>query len=334
MKKDRSESIQKELVIFTSGKKAVKLRGDFRNETLWATQAEMATVFGVNVRTVNEHIKNIYKTKELTESSTIRKIRIVQDEGSRSVERDVMHYNLDAIISVGYRVNSKTATKFRQWATQVLREHITEGFTINRARIGENYKAFLTAVNNLKAFAPAQSNVDTESVLELVQLFADTWFSLDAYDKEVLSPGKVTKKKVKFSSNEFLSALSVLKNELIRKGEASKNFAQERRAGSVEGIIGNVMQSFGGGAVYPTIEAKAAHLLYFIIKNHPFVDGNKRSGAYAFVWFLQKAKVLDTNRLTPSALTALTLLIAESDPTDKEKIVDLVVLLLAGPKRK
>ena len=114
----------------------------------------------------------------------------------------------------------------------------------------------------------------------------------------------------------------------MKKGEASENFAQERNQESVEGIVGNVMQEFGGQAVYPTIEEKAAHLLYFIIKNHPFIDGNKRSGAYAFVWFLQKARVLDTNQLTPSALTALTLLIAQSDPKDKEQMTKLVVLLI------
>lgn len=154
----------------------MKLRGDFRNETLWATQAEMAWLFDVDVRTVNEHLKNVYKSGELAESATIRKIRIVRQEGKREVGRDVQHYNLDAIISVGYRVNSKIATTFRQWATNVLRQHITDGYTINRTRIGENYAAFMVAVDNLKALVPAESMVDTESELELVRLFADTGF--------------------------------------------------------------------------------------------------------------------------------------------------------------
>lgn len=131
-----------------------------------------------------------------------------------------------------------------------------------------------------------------------------------------------------------MDSVAVLKTELMRKGEASENFAAERKAESVEGIIGNVMQSFGGKAVYPSVEEKAAHLLYFIIKNHPFVDGNKRTGAFAFVWYLKKAHLLDTGRLSPAALTALTLLIAVSDPADKAKMIDLVVLLLAGPKRR
>ena len=171
--------------------------------------------------------------------------------------------------------------------------------------------------------------MDGKEVLELVRLFADTWFSLDAYDKELLSPTKVSKKKVALTASELQDSLGVLKKELMKKGEATDNFAQVRGQQSLEGIVGNVMQSFGGQAVYPTVESKAAHLLYFIIKNHPFVDGNKRSGAYAFVWFLQKARVLDTKRLTPTALTVLTLLIAESNPKDMEKVVSLVALLIS-----
>ncbi|HMA78754.1 MAG TPA: virulence protein RhuM/Fic/DOC family protein [Candidatus Paceibacterota bacterium] len=324
---------QTELVIFTHGRQKVKLKGDFDRETLWASQAEIAAVFGVDVRTVNEHLNNIYKIKELEEMATIRKFRIVRKEGSREVEREIMHYNLDAIISVGYRVNSATATRFRQWATKTLREHITKGFTINPSRIEANYSQFMEAVESLKKLASAESLVDTESVLELVRLFADTWFALDAYDKEALTPKKVTKRSVKLTAELLLEGVAVLKTELMRKGEATENFAQERNRDSVEGIVGNVMQSFGGQPLYPSLEAKAAHLLYFIIKNHPFVDGNKRTGAYAFVWYLRKAKMLDTTRLTPAALTALTLLIAESDPKDKEKMIDLVVMLLAGPKR-
>jgi prophage maintenance system killer protein len=168
----------------------------------------------------------------------------------------------------------------------------------------------------------------TSDVLDLVRLFADTWFSLDAYDKEALQAKRVNKRSVALTAEELTESLQILKSELIEKGEATDNFAQVRSQQSFEGIVGNVMQSFGGKAVYPSIEGKAAHLLYFIIKNHPFVDGNKRSGAYAFVWFLHKAKVLNTNRLTPTALTTLTLLVAESDPQDKDKIISLVEMLI------
>jgi prophage maintenance system killer protein len=318
-----------ELVIYQTKSGALELRGDFSKETVWATQAQIATAFNVDVRTVNEHIKNIFKVKELFQTTTIRNFRIVQIEGNREIKREVKHYNLDMIISVGYRVNSKTATQFRQWATKTLKQHITAGYTINRARVGQNYTEFMDAVAKVQSALPAESEMDAKSVLELVRLFADTWFSLDAYDKETLAPAKVNKKKVKLTAVELASGIEILKTELIKKSEATENFAHERNKDALEGIVGNVMQSFGGSELYPSIEGKAAHLLYFIIKNHPFVDGNKRSGAYAFIWFLKKAKVLDSNRLTPTALTALTILIAESNPSDKEKIVALVMTLIA-----
>jgi hypothetical protein len=187
----------------------------------------------------------------------------------------------------------------------------------------------MEAVSKVQAVLPAGSAMENKDVLELVRLFADTWFALDAYDKEALTPKKVSKKKVALTAAELTDSLAVLKGELIKRGEASDNFAQPRSQQSLEGIVGNVMQSFGGAAMYPTVEGKAAHLLYFVIKNHPFVDGNKRSGAYAFVWFLRKAQVLHTSKLSPTALTALTLLIAQSDPNDKDKVVALVVMLIS-----
>lgn len=326
MKKAQESS---EVIIYQNKEGSISFRGDFEKETIWATQAQIAVAFSVDIRTVNEHLRNIYKTNELEEKATIRNFRIVQKEGVRTVSREVLHYNLDAIISVGYRVNSKTATQFRQWATKTLRQHIVRGFTINSERIGQNYAAFMKAVQQVQVVLPAGEVMDGKEVLELVKLFADTWFSLDAYDKELLTPTKVSKKKVQLTAKELVDSLTVLKRELLKKGEATENFAQPRTAQSLEGIVGNVMQSFGGQEVYPTVESKAAHLLYFIIKNHPFIDGNKRSGAYAFVWFLRKARVLDMKRLSPTALTALTLLIAESNPADKEKVTALVAMLIA-----
>ena len=329
----RKSAVKTELVIFKSSKGAVKLRGDFHRETIWATQAEMAVVFGVNTQAVTKHIKNIYRELELNEEATCSILEQVQIEGNRSIKREIKEYNLDLIIAVGYRISSVAGTHFRQWATTILRQHIVTGYTINKTRIATNYADFMKAVETVKALAPAGSAVDTTSVLELVQLFADTWFSLDAYDKEAFTPKRLTKRSVKLSADELRAGVDVLKTELIQKGEATTNFAQERNRDSLEGIVGNVMQSFGGAALYPTVEDKAAHLLYFVIKNHPFIDGNKRTGAYAFVWYLRKAGLLDTAKLTPSALTALTLLIAESDPADKDKMTKLVVLLLGGPKR-
>jgi Virulence protein RhuM family/Fic/DOC family len=325
----KKATTQQELVIFKGAKGQIKLKGDFRNETLWATQAEISSVFGVERSVVTKHLRNIYKENELSEKATCAKIAQVQTEGKRSVTRQIEYYNLDAIISVGYRVNSKAATQFRQWATTTLREHITKGFTINPAQIAKNREAFLSAVEQVRKLLPPGGEVGAADALDLVTLFADTWFSLDAYDKEALSPKTASKKKVALTAAALQKGISELKSVLMKDGSATENFAQERNRDSLEGIIGNVMQTFGGQALYPTVEGKAAHLLYFIIKNHPFVDGNKRSGAFTFVWFLEKAKVLDPQRLTPTALTALTLLIAESNPHDKEKVIDLVTFLIA-----
>ncbi|MEY2665402.1 MAG: hypothetical protein RLZZ480_507 [Candidatus Parcubacteria bacterium] len=320
---------QQELVIFKSAKGQVKLRGDFRNDTMWATQAEMAAVFGVNSQAVTKHIKNIYKESELDEKATCSKMEQVQTEGKRKVSRTVNLYNLDVMIAVGYRINSVLGTRFRRQATEILRNHITKGFTINPAQIAKNREAFLSAVEQVRKLLPPGGEVGATDTLDLVTLFADTWFSLDAYDKEALAPKNASKKKVTLTAAALKKGIEGLKGVLMNDGSATENFAQERNRDSLEGIIGNVMQTFGGQALYPTVEAKAAHLLYFIIKNHPFVDGNKRSGAYAFVWFLERAKVLDKERLTPTALTALTLLIAESNPNDKQKVIDLVTFLIA-----
>lgn len=326
MKKKRGQTTG--VVIYQAKNGALELRGDASHETVWATQAQIAEAFEVDVRTINEHIQNIIKTKELGEKATIRNFRIVRIEGTRSVERDVRHYNLDMILSVGYRVNSKKATRFRQWATNTLREYITQGYAINRKRIAVNYEHFLETVEDIKRLLPVGMVVDNSSVLELVSVFADTWLSLDAYDKDELVSSGVTKKAVSITAEQLSVALSVLKKELVKKGEASELFGQERHAKAVEGIVGNIMQSFGGKPLYPTVEERAAHLLYFIVKNHPFSDGNKRSGAYAFVWFLKKAGILDIARMTPPALTALTLLVAESNPAHKERVVRLTLQLL------
>lgn len=315
-------------MIYQASNGAIELRGDATNETIWATQAQIGEAFSVDVRTVNEHLKNIYKTDELKEGSTVRKFRIVQKEGKRDVEREVNHYNLDAIISVGYRVNSKTATQFRKWATKTLHEHITKGYTLNRKRINQNYQAFLESVSEIQALLPEHVTLDPRNVLDLIKEFANTWVSLDAYDKGTLKPIGVTKKSVKLSGQELLEAIGELRKELMRKGEATEFFAAERENGNIEGIVGNVMQSFGGQPLYKTVEEKAAHLLYFMVKNHPFTDGNKRSGAFAFVWFLQKTSAKGGRNMNPASLTALTLLVAESDPKKKDQMTALITQLL------
>ncbi len=318
----------KEIVIFQAKNGAIELKGDFKKETIWASLQQIADVFGVDKSGISRHIKNVFNSEELNEKATVAKIATVQKEGSRSVIREIEYFNLDVILSVGYRVNSKQATIFRIWATKVLRQHITKGFSINPKVVKHNYAEFQQALENIKKLLPKGQVIDNENVLELSSAFADTWLSLDAYDKGKLVEKGSTKRKVAITNEKLGEALVDFKLALVKKGEATELFGTERGVGNLAGIVGNVSQTFGGKALYPTIEEKAAHLLYFVVKNHPFVDGNKRSGAYAFVWFLHRAGILDRTKITPPTLTAITLFIAESDPKKKEQMIRLVLQLL------
>jgi len=311
-----------QIIIYQSKDKNIELDVTIDHETVWLTQAQMTKLFGRDRTVITKHINNIFKEGELAEKSNVQNMHLANSD------KPVKTYNLDVVISVGYRVKSLEGTRFRQWATQTLKNHILIGYTINRHRIQKNYDQFLKAVDDVKNLLPKNFLIDKDSVLELITLFADTWLSLDAYDKDELVTQGTTKKKVSLTAEKLNKALAELKLNLIAKGEASNIFGLERTENSVAGIIGNVMQSFAERELYPSVEEKAAHLLYFIIKNHPFVDGNKRSGAYAFVWFLRQAKILDIAKITPPALTAITLLIAESEPKDKEKMVGLVCSFL------
>ncbi|OGT47779.1 MAG: death-on-curing protein [Gammaproteobacteria bacterium RIFCSPHIGHO2_12_FULL_41_15] len=312
-------------IVYQSKNGAIALKTDAEQETIWLTQEQMTTLFDVQKAAISKHLKNIFVSEELQEKAVVS---ILETTAKDNKVYKIKHFNLDAVLSVGYRVNSKKATHFRQWATKTLKAHIQQGYTINRQRIKSNYDNFLQAVADVKTLLGSGTSIDNDTVLELVTLFADTWVSLDAYDKDQLNITGATKKKVVLTTNELTSALHELKASLVVKGEATNLFGKERVQDAVASIIGNVMQSFAEEDVYPTVEEKAAHLLYFIVKNHPFVDGNKRSGAYAFIWFLKYTKLLDVTCITPPALTALTLLIAESAPGDKNKMIGLVCAIL------
>lgn len=233
---------QDSIVIYSAPAKGVEVR--ISKETLWLNQKMIADVFETSVDNIGLHLKNIYQEGELDEDSTTEESSVVQKEGRRSVKRKIKQYNLDAIIAVGYRVNSKKATQFRRWSTKILKDHMVTGFTINRNRAQANYDQFLKAVDDVKSVLPKGVGVDNESILELIKLFADTWFSLDAYDKDKLSIKGATKKKVKLAASSLNRALAELKLDLIEKREATEIFGVERDKGSIESIIGNVMQSF------------------------------------------------------------------------------------------
>ena len=314
-------------IIFQTNNGSLELKTDSDIETIWANLDQISQLFNRDKSVISRHIKNIFKEEELDKNSTVAFFATVQKEGKRIINRNIEHFNLDLILSVGYRVNSKIATQFRQWATQTLKQHITKGFTINESRIQQNKDLFLKTIEDLKILTENISKIDSKDLLSLIESFSNTWFSLDKYDKSVF-PTIGTKQELLINATDLLNDLFVLKSKLIQKNEASELFAQEKLHGSLQGILGNVYQTIFGQDAYETIEEKAAHLLYFIIKNHPFNDGNKRSGAFAFIWFLKKAEIQFEQKINPAALTALTLLIAESNPTEKDKMIGIVLLLL------
>lgn len=326
----KDKQIKNNLVIYQAKSGAIELKGDFFRETIWATQADIAALFDIQRPAVTKHLKNIFDSKELNEKAVCSILERTAEDGK---VYKVQYYNLDAIISIGYRVNSKTATEFRKWATKTLREHITRGYTLNKKVILKNYDQFLKNVSDIQALLPTHVVLDPKTILDLIKEYSTTWAKLDAYDKDKLEKTGITKKKIKLAGEELRGAISQFKYELIKKSEATDIFAQERERESIESIVGNVMQSFGGNDVYGTLEEKAAHLLYFVVKNHPFVDGNKRSGAFTFIWFLRKNKIKGAFNINPAGLTAITLLIAESDPKHKDKMVALVVELLKINKK-
>lgn len=313
------------IVIYQAPNGSLELKGDFDKETVWASLDQIASVFGRDKSVISRHIKNIFKEGELEENSVVAFFATTANDGKTY---QVEYFNLDMIISVGYRVNSKVATEFRKWATQTLKKHITEGYTINKKLLAKNYSLFQKALTDIQKIS--HNKLSSNDVLELVKAFSTTWFSLDAFDKENFQTKKQTQKSIKVEAKKLYVDLDILKKDLKAKEEATDFFAEEKQKGSLEGILGNVFQSAFGEDVYPSIESKAAHFLYFIVKNHPFTDGNKRSGAFAFIWFLQKAKYGFRDKITPEALTAITLLIATSDPKEKQRMVDLVILLLSG----
>ena len=318
-------------IIFQANNGSLELKTDSDIETIWASKKQISDIFEIDRSVVSKHIKKIFLDNELDPKVVCAKFAHTTQHGAIKEKQQksiIEYYNLDVILAVGYRTNSKIATQFRQWATQTLKQHITKGFTINESRIQQNKDLFLKTIEDLKLLTENVSQIESKDLLSLIESFSNTWFSLDKYDKSVF-PTIGTKQELLINATDLLDDILVLKRDLIQKNEATELFAQEKQQGSLQGILGNVYQTIFGQDAYETIEEKAAHLLYFIIKNHPFNDGNKRSGAFAFIWFLKKAGIQFEQKINPAALTALTLLIAESNPTEKDKMIGIVLLLLA-----
>ena len=272
----------------------------------------------------------------MDKKATIAIFATVQKEGERIIKRDVEFYNLDTILSVGYRVNSKQATQFRVWATKTLKNHLIKGYTVNEKRLleaREKFQELQTAISFLREKSKKELlSGQAGEILNLLSDYSKTLTILEQYDKGQLKESKGGKTKFVLKYDDCLKIIAELKKELVMKKEASDLFGNERD-GSFEGIIKGLYQSFGGKELYSSIEDKASHLLYFIIKDHPFSDGNKRSAAFLFVYFLDKTNFIfkksGERKINDNALVALALLVAESDPKEKETMVKIVKNLLA-----
>ena len=327
-----------QIQLYTSADGKISLRVSLDIETVWLNQTQMAELFDTSTDNISLHLKNIYTEHELDENSTTEVFSVVRQEGKRQVQRSLKHYNLDAIISVGYRISSKRATQFRQWATQTLKQFLVQGYAINQKRLQEKGVEFSQAVALLSQTLTNQALISDEgkAVIGVVQDYARTWSLLQAYDEQNLAAISVQQPEMKpLVFEDVLAAISQLKKELIAKGEATELFGQLRSDG-LASAIATIEQGFGGELFYPNIASRAAHLLYFVIKNHPLADGNKRTGSFLFLWYLHQNQVLlakPVNELiNDNTLVALALLVAESLPEQKELMIRLVehFILLKG----
>ena len=322
-----------EIVIYEDGSIALDARVE--HDTVWLNQKQMANLFDVDSDTISYHLKTIYKSAELGKDATTEKISVVQKEGKREVKRKISFYNLDAIISVGYRVNSQRATQFRVWATGVLKEYIIQGYTLNQKRLKQKgLQEFNQAIALLQTTiqSDALECDEAKGLLDVIVGYGRSWSLLEGYDEDALeTPTNKHDEMFILDYDEAKDAIAQLKKELMKKGEASELFGREK-AGELDGIVGNVYQTFGGDDLIPSVEAKASNLLYYIIKDHPFVDGNKRIGAFLFILFLQKNKMLyranGEAKINDNALVALTLMTAKSLPDQKDTVVALIVNML------
>ena len=260
----------------------VQIEIDKEAKTIWVTQEQISQLFKVDRSVITKHINNIFKVKELEKD---RLCAIFAHTAVDGKTYQTKFYNLDAIISIGYRVNSVRATQFRQWATKILSKYINEGYAVNRKLIQSNYKLFSNTVADIKKLLPSSLAKESVGLIEIINIFANTWLSLDAYDKAKLPEKGNTLKKIDLTADELIMDVQKLKEALLRNKTASGMFAVERSENALGSIFRNVYQSFGGHEIYPSLEEKAANLLYLIIKDHPLIDGNKRTGAFSFIWF-------------------------------------------------
>ncbi|MBL4941618.1 MAG: virulence protein RhuM/Fic/DOC family protein [Colwellia sp.] len=318
----------KQIEIYQTEDGEIQLKVALESETVWLSQGQMIELFGRDQSVISRHINNVFKEGEVDKTTNMQKMHIANSD------KPVSFYSLDVIISVGYRVKSQQGVKFRQWATKTLKQHLLQGYTINQQRFDKNateLKQALALIN--KALKSSELTSETSKGLaEIISRYTQTFLWLQRYDEGLLEDPSGENGGKLISHDDAMNALNQLKSQLITKGEATQLFAQPRGDG-LASLLGNLEQTVFGDPAYPTIESKAAHLLYFVVKNHPFSDGNKRSGAFLFVDFLNQNKRLFNDDgqvvINDTGLAALTLLVAESDPKQKDTLIRLIMNMLS-----
>ena len=310
--KDNSNK-DNELILFETEDRAVTLSVPVNQEMVWLSRNQMAKLFDRDIKTIGKHINNALR--EELDDSTVAKFATVQNEGSREVERFIEYYNIDVIISVGYRVKSKRGVEFRKWANSVLRQYILRGYAVNNNRIAQLGEV-------IQIMKRTQNSLDSKQVLSVIERYSTALDLLDAYDHQNMSRPKGNAATYVLTYEECMEIIASM-----RFGDESDIFGKEKD-GSFEGSIGNIYQSFAGQDLYPTIEEKAAHLLYFVTKNHSFLDGNKRIAATMFLYFLDRNGVLFVDgekTIDDHTLVALTIMIAESKPDEMEMMITVIM---------
>lgn len=321
---------EQQVRIFTSSDGQALLEVALDQDTVWLSQAQMGQLFDTSPENVLMHLQNIFKDEELEEPATTKEFLVVRQEGKRQVRRRIKHYNLDAIISVGYRVSSKRATQFRQWATRVLKEHLVQGYTLNQRRLAERGIEFEQALDLLSRTLANQGLVSAEgeAVASVISDYARSWSLLQGYDEQQLAEINTRQPGMRpLQLEEALKAIGELKQTLMAKGEATALFGQLRGDG-LASALATIEQGFGEDLFYPNVASRAAHLLYFVIKNHPLADGNKRCGSFLFLWYLRRNQALLAKPveqlINDNTLVALALLVAESLPDQKALMIRLI----------
>jgi len=322
-----------EMVVYNDGE--IELTAPLKNETVWLNRNQISNLFDRDVKTIGKHINNVFKDGELEKSSTVAKFATVQKEGEREITRNVEFYNLDLIISVGYRVKSQRGVRFRQWATKILKTYMINDYVLNKDKLQQKKLDELDqTIQLIKQGLENQelSTTEAKGFVEIISNYAKSWALLQGYDEQSLEE-VVEHREQKFilDYDEAKEAIAELKRVLMTKGEATQLFGQEK-AGEFKGNLLNIYQSFGEEELLPSVEQKAANLLYYVIKGHPFNDGNKRIGAFLFVLFLHKNGILHKPngepKINDNALASLALLVATSAPEQKEIIIKLVMNML------